>query len=713
MNVKSEPPAATHVKSSIHSGFQALAIILGVKKIAADPVQLMHEYAPDNVVDTLCLVRAARGMEVRARAAKIKPSRLPKQVFPVIAELQDGEYVILGRATKDQVILQRTSGPIEQLTKDEFVKIWSGTILSITRRATLASEDRRFDLTWFLPSIAKYRSLFGEVLLASFFLQLFALATPLFFQVIIDKVLVHRGLSTLDVLAFGMIAIAVFEILLGGLRTFIFSHTTSRVDVELGSRLFRHVTELPLTYFGSRPVGQVVARVRELENIRDFLTGSALTVLIDSFFTFVFFGVMYFYSPLLFWIVAGSVPFYIVLSIAITPGLRKRIEEKFQRGAINQSFLTESVTGVETLKSMAIEPQMRHRWETQLAAYVKAGYNAIIFSTIGSKGVELISRVTMVLVLWFGAQMVISGELSVGELIAFNMLANRVSGPIIRLAQLWQDFQQMKISMDRLGDILNCPTEVSNKTDRQNLPNLTGQISFDRASFRYELDRPEAIRDFSLEIESGEVVGVVGRSGSGKSTLTKLIQRLYIPERGRVMVDGIDLAMVDPSWLRRQIGVVLQDNVLFKGSVRDNIALADPAMPIEQVVEAAQNAGAHDFILELSHGYDTEIEERGSNLSGGQRQRIAIARALAGDPSILIFDEATSALDYESERIIQLNMQRICAGRTVIIVAHRLSTIRDADRIVVMDGGSIVEQGPHTDLIDKRGAYARLHEQQT
>jgi subfamily B ATP-binding cassette protein HlyB/CyaB len=418
---------------------------------------------------------------------------------------------------------------------------------------------------------------------------------------------------------------------------------------------------------------------------------------------------MLLYSPMLTGIVVAAFPFYIGISAFAMPLFRQRLDEKFQRGAENQAFLVESVTGVETLKAMAIEPQMQRRWEEQLAGYVASSFRVLQLGNVASQSVQLVSKMVMAAVLYVGAKLVIDGGLTVGELVAFNILAGRVSAPVLRLAQIWQDFHQARLSVARLGDILNTTPEPTFNPSRAALPAIRGAVAFEHVTFRYRIDGPEVLHDVSFKVDPGQVVGIVGPSGSGKSTLAKLVQRLYVAESGRVLVDGTDLAMVDTAWLRRQVGVVLQENVLFNRSVRDNIALADPGISIERVIAAATLAGAHDFILELPEGYDTIVGERGSSLSGGQRQRIAIARALITNPRIVIFDEATSALDYESERIIQDNMREIAKGRTVFIIAHRLSAVRWTDRIITIDRGRLVEDGTHDELITTGGRYAKLH----
>ncbi len=686
-------------------------------QIASSAEQLKHQYAKGSALFTPEeLVLAARGLGLHATRQRPALARLPLLGLPALAFTRTGQALVLAQvapATAEQpqaryLIQDPLVGRPEVLTESQFVERWSGELLLLASRASLLGQLARFDFSWFIPAVVKYRRLLGEVLLISFFLQLFALLTPLFFQVVMDKVLVHQAMTTLDVLVLGLVVLVIFESVLTALRTYVFSHTTSRIDVELGARLFRHLVQLPLAYFQARRVGDSVARVRELENIRSFLTGQALTLVLDVLFSVVFISVMFFYSVPLTLIVLASLPIYVLISASVVPTLRTRLDEKFARGAENQAFLVESVTGVQTLKAQALEPIMTKRWDEQLAGYVKASFKTTTLATFAHEAINLTGKLVNAALLWYGAQLVMTQALSLGEFIAFNMLAGRVAQPILRMAQLWTDFQQVGISMARLGDILNTPTEMT-RTSQAQLPSLTGRISFEQVVFRYRPETAPVLKGITLDIAPGEVIGLVGRSGSGKSTLTKLVQRLYVPESGRVLVDGQDISLIDATQLRRQIGVVLQENFLFNRTVRDNIAITDPGAPLEQVVQVAQLAGAHEFIQELPEGYDTVVGEQGASLSGGQRQRIAIARALFTQPKILIFDEATSALDYESEAVIQSHMQQIAAGRTVLIIAHRLTAVRHAHRIVVLQQGELHEVGTHETLLSQPGGiYAHL-----
>jgi subfamily B ATP-binding cassette protein HlyB/CyaB len=692
-------------------GLISLVMLLRFNGIAADAEQIRHRIGTDSF-GVAEMIRCAKELGLRARVVKTSWRRLARTPLPGIAALRTGGFLILGKVAEEEskILVQVPAALRPQvMTRADLEEVWDGRLVLMARRARLTDLSRRFDITWFLAAMHKYRRLFAEVLVASFFLQILALVQPLFFQVVIDKVLSHRGTTTLEVLVIGLTTISFAEWILGTLRTYLFAHTTNRIDVELGAYLFRHLLGLPLAYFQTRRTGDSVARVRELENLRNFMTGSALTLVVDLFFTVVFLGVMFIYSVGLTCVVLGTLPIYIAISAGAAPLFRRRVDEKFRRGAENQAFLVESVSGAETLKAMAIEPQMQRRWEEQLAAYVAASFRVISLGNLASQSVQLVNKLVTAAVLFLGARAVMDGYLTVGELVAFNIMAGRVSQPVLRLAQLWQDFPQARLSVERLGDILNTPPETGYNPARAVLPPIRGRVTFEHVAFRYRFDGSQVLHDISFTVQPGQIVGIVGPSGSGKSTLAKLIQRLYVPESGRILIDGVDLAMVDTAWLRRQIGVVLQDNVLFNRTVRENIALADPAMPIERVIAMAQLAGAHEFILEMPEGYDTVIGERGSSLSGGQRQRIAIARALATNPRILIFDEATSALDYQSEELLQNNMREIARGRTVFIIAHRLSTIRCAERILTIDSGRLAEDGTHKELLESGGRYAALH----
>lgn len=697
------------------SGLIAYSALLAINRIAVDPAQLRHSlgHTRDISPEDICRL-ASREDGVKAKALRVTCDKLARLPLPALAHGPEGWFV-LGRAAHEEVLVQRVHGGkiagVTKLSRDQLDAIWSGELVLITTRESVARAAQSFDVSWFVPQLVKYRALIGEVLLITLGVNVLGLAAPLFFQNIIDKVLVHNTLDTLNILVIGFVAVSVWETAFGWLRTRLYAETSQKIDVELGAKLFRHLLGLPLGYFEARRVGDIAMRVRQLETIREFLTNASLSVLVDPLFTLVFLAVMWLYSVKLFLITVITIPAYFAVAILITRPLRARIEEKFERGAANNALLVESIGGIQTVKAGAVEPQWQERWERQLAGYSQTSQQVINLGNTGSQAIQLISKLNLAAILYFGAQAVINKDMTVGGLVAFNMFAQRVSGPVIRLAQLWQDFQQVRIAIERLGDVLNQPIEPGGGS-RTALPAIRGQISFDDVRFRYGLDGPWTIEDISLDIPAGSSLGIVGASGSGKSTLARLLQRMYVPASGRILIDGIDSAQIDPAWLRRQIGVVLQENLLFNRSIRENIALANPAMPLDAVIAAATMAGAHEFIVRLPAGYDTMIEERGTNLSGGQRQRLAIARALVTQPRILIFDEATSALDAESEEIIQTNLAAMARGRTVIIIAHRLSAVRGCQQIITVEAGRIIERGTHDELLRAQGRYADLYRRQ-
>ncbi|WP_404479243.1 type I secretion system permease/ATPase [Novosphingobium sp. BL-52-GroH] len=701
------------------SGLFAFATVLALHRIAVDPQQLRHGLGHDRAIDADDLKRLAKRQdEVRAKSSRASFDKLRQMPLPALANGPAGWFVI-ARVADDEVLIQPPCHSVDgvqpqimKIGRDALEAMWSGELLLVTTREGVGGVSRAFDVSWFIPQIVKYRRLIGEVLLITLGINLLGLASPLFFQNVIDKVLVHNTLDTLTILVIGFGVVSVWETAFGWLRTRLYSETSQKIDVELGAKLFRHLLGLNLSYFEARRVGDIAMRVRQLETIREFLTNASLTVLVDPIFTVIFLIVMWFYSTQLFLISILTIPCYIAVAVFITGPLRARIEEKFERSAANNALLIESIGGIQTVKAGAVEPQWQDRWERQLAGYSFASQKVINLGNTGSQLIQLISKINMVLILYFGARAVIDKDLTVGGLVAFNMFAQRVSGPVIRMAQLWQEFQQVRIAIERLGDVLNQPTEPGTGS-RVALPQLKGAVAFESVRFRYGLDGPWTLDDIDLIVPAGSTLGIVGSSGSGKSTLTKLLQRLYVPGAGRVTIDGVDIAQIDPAWLRRQIGVVLQENLLFSRTIRENIALSNPAMPIEKVMAAAELAGAHEFIVKLPQGYDTLVEERGTNLSGGQRQRLAIARALVNQPRILILDEATSALDAESEEIIQRNLKAMAAGRTVIIIAHRLSAVRQCDTLIALEAGRIVERGNHEELLRLNGRYADLHRRQS
>lgn len=698
------------------TGVSSLATALSILGLSNDPDQMIRDAAQgDGPLDPSDIVRLATQNGARAKLVHLDDISPEDIALPFIGRDVDGNYFIVAGKTDDgRFIVGR---PPERkpavYDTESFGKLHSGEtiLLARGRKADTAAGHagtQKFGFLWFLPLLKKYRGALSHALLASLFIQVFALITPLFTMVIVDKVLSSGNMSTLDVLVIGLIAIALFDLVIGGLRRYVFSLTTNKIDAELGATVFRHLTRLPMAYFVSRRTGDTAARIKELETVRAFLTGSALTVFVDFGFTFVFLIVMFGFAPLLATIAVGFLAATLAIYGLIGPFLKDRLMARFKDGADSQSLLVEAVSGMETVKALGIEPQIQRQWEEQIAARTRSAYAADKISSATQQAAGFLNKILVALTLWLGAGMVIDGHLTAGQLIAFNMLIGRVTAPAMRIAQLLQQLSQTRVAMRRVSDILDATPEPT-RTGRSGLPKLRGQVSFEHVTFRYKPDGAKVLDNVSFSTKAGQVIGLVGVSGAGKSTMLRLLQRFYTVESGRILIDGLDISAADPAWLRRQIGAVLQDNFLFNRTVRENIAIAMPSLPMERVVQAAKLANAHDFIVQLPEAYDTVIGERGATLSGGQKQRLALARALVTNPSILLLDEATSALDSASERAIQQRMKTITAGRTVFIAAHRLSTLHHADRILVLDKGHLIESGTHSELLHHGGAYARLH----
>ncbi len=698
----------------ISSGNTAAACLTMVAQQLNNPVQMewvqrqLRGQRPKN------LVEAAEKVGFVLRQLQVSWSELRQLSFPALllwneANLKSSWVVVYG-VKGDRLILANPLNPshsCESLPQSVVEQCWDGQLWQVE----LIEKQERFNLGWFTPAVWQYRKLLIEVLLASFTLQLLGLTTPLITQVVIDKVMVQESLPTLDVMALALLLVAIFEAILGILRLFIFTHTARRLDLSLSAQLFRHLMRLPLAYFESRRVGDTVARVQELEQIRQFLTGTALTVILDSIFAVVYLALMFYYSVPLTLVALAVLPLFAILTITATPILRKWLNETFNRSADSQSFLVETVTGIHSVKAHAAEPVARDRWEGLFARFIRTGFKASTTSNISSNIGDFLTNFSSLLILWFGAKLVIEHQLTVGQLVAFQMLSGRVTGPLLRLVQLWQNLQQVLLSVDRIGDILNVAPEAEAGTGLV-LPPLKGQVTFEQVFFRYRPNTEHVLKGISFTVKPGQFIGIVGRSGSGKSTLSKLLQRLYQIESGRILIDGFDIKSADLASLRQQTSVVLQEDFLFNGSILENITLGNPDITAEQVVEAARCAVAHDFISELPHGYETNVGERGTALSGGQRQRITLARLFLSQAPILILDEATSALDSETEQQVLQNLQQISTDRTVFFIAHRFAPLKRADLILVLERGVIAESGTHTELLQQKGLYWSLYQRQ-
>ncbi|MDI6742997.1 MAG: type I secretion system permease/ATPase [Smithella sp.] len=692
------------------TGLVSIEVISKIHSVSIDMQAVKRRYFIEAELSREEVLRILQDHGIRSRLKKLKSiDELLKYPCPLIIISPNNEFhILIGKKEDKLFVFDSVEKKPKEMTPEDFLKFWGGEAIAVYPRFT--KTEFFLNMKWLFKEFFKHRPVFTAVVTASFFIQLFGLVTPLFIQVIIDKVLAHHALTTLQVVAGAFLVVLVFDTIMNLMRNYLLYHTANKIDAGLGAKVYRHLLSLPFRYFETRKVGNIIARVRELENLRQFMTNISLTVLLDTVFSVVFIAIMWVYSGFLTLIVMGIVLLIALISFIATPMIKERLNEKFQKGAVNQSFLVESITGIQTVKSLAIEGKMIKDWEKNLGEYIMSAFRLSNLGNIAVTLSQTLQKTMSLAVIYFGVSLVFDKSMSVGQLIAFNMFASQLSGPILRLVRMWQDFQQARLSLERIGDIINTPPEVVGGAIT--VKELKGEIAAKDVSFRYAPEGPLVLDGVSFEIKAGMMVGIVGRSGSGKSTIAKLIQRLYLPLEGTIMLDGVDIRHMDPLFLRYRTGIVLQECFLFSGTIKENISMAAPNAAMERIIQVSRVAGAHDFISEMPMGYDTYVEERGSSLSGGQKQRIAIARALIMNPNILIFDEATSSLDYESERVIQQNLNLIRKGRTVIFIAHRLSVMRDCDMIIVIDRGKIVETGNHEFLMQKNGLYAYLYQQQ-
>jgi ATP-binding cassette, subfamily B, bacterial HlyB/CyaB len=633
--------------------------------------------------------------------------------LPAIVHWEGFHYVVLYEVSTDFVIIADPALGLRRLSKEEFLKGWTGFLLTLKPTIKIENiEESKTTARRFLPLLKPYRKLLAEIVLASFALQVFGLALPVFTQVIIDRVVVHQNAPMLNLMLLGMLLVAFFQTATVALRHYLMVHTTRRIDLQMVVNFYQHLLSLPLRYFEERKVGDILKRFHENARLRDLLTGRLIVVMLDAMMIVVYLALMFYYNAGLTLAALLFLPGYAILVWQLTPRLKKKYREAFAKEAEADAFMVETVGGIGTIKMTANERRVRWRLEGLIVKALNVQFSSKLLHIVGSSISNILQTLSSLLLLWYGARLVMAGELSVGQLVAFNVLIASLTNPIRSLIDLWNELQEAGLALERLNDVFDAKPE-SQKGARLTLPPTRGHVRFTNVTFRYSTrtDR-NVLQGLNLEILPGQTVALVGRSGAGKTTFANLLLRLHQPNEGRIYIDGYDLEQVSLDSLRSQIGVVPQDVFLFSGTIRENIALGDPDAPLQEVVGAAMLVGAHDFISELPLGYETRIGERGQSLSGGQRQRIAIARALYKKPRILIFDEATSALDTESERAIQQNLNNILHNRTTFIIAHRLSTVRKADLIVVLDRGVIVETGTHDNLMQERGLYYHLCSQQ-
>ncbi|MUG93673.1 ATP-binding cassette domain-containing protein [Scytonema sp. UIC 10036] len=661
------------------------------------------------------IATAAESLGFATRPVKATLDKFAEQSLPAIAHWEGNHFIVVYEITKKQVIVGDPALGLRKFTRKEFTAGWTGYALLLQPTSLLKEAQNQDVGLWKFFELVKphYRVLI-EVFIASVLIQVFGLVTPVFTQLLLDRVLVQRSVATLNAVGLGMIVFGLFSIIMNGVRTYLLSHTANRISISLLVGFIKHTFRLPLSYFESRYVGDIISRIQENQKIQNFLTGQTLSILLDMLTLVIYLALMFWYSWKMSLFVLVTIPPFFILALASTGILRRISRDIFNAGAKENSYIIESLTGIRTVRSLAVEQTVRWHWEELLNNLVKKAFNAQVIGIRLSMLSGAINTFTSTALMWFGAWQVIQGELTIGQLIAFNMLVGNVLGPFQRFSGLWNQFQEILISTERINDVLDAePEEDLHNKPRKTLGRLRGHIRFERVTFRYHPEsKTNVLENINFEIQPEQMVALVGRSGSGKTTLSKLILGLYPPTDGKVLIDNQDVTGISLRSLRSQIGVVDQDTFLFGSTIRENISIAHPEATLNEIIQAAKLAGADEFIQQLPLGYETQIGEGGGMLSGGQRQRLAIARALLGNPRLLLFDEATSHLDTESERIIQNNMKTILKGRTSIIIAHRLSTVRNADLILVLDRGILVESGTHDELIAKQGHYYYLNQQQ-
>jgi subfamily B ATP-binding cassette protein HlyB/CyaB len=662
----------------------------------------------------LSLAKAAEKLGLSARGVRLAPSDLDTVGLPMIAHWKANHWVVVYKVRGKKVYVADPDRGLVTYRREEFLKHWTGGVALLVEPTSALAQTEQQKSSWkrFIPLVASFKTLLLEVFVASLVMDILGLASPIFTQNIIDQVLVRQSLGMLNIMAVGMVIVMIFQTLTSSLRRYLLAFVSRQLDLRLLIMFYRHLLGLPTEYFEKRRVGDFISRFRETAKIRALLTGTVVTTLLDTLMVGVYLALMFYYNVKLTVAMLVFVPIFAFITFAFTPVLKSFNRQIFEEHTTAQSLLIESIGGIHTVKAMNIEQGIRWRWEELYTRAVNTSFRFSIIRIFIDAGSSLLNAASAIFLLYVGARMVINGELTVGQLMAFNALMGSVLAPISRLIGLWDDIQETLVSVERLNDVLDSELEQRQPESAIRLNTVSGHIHFEDVNFAYGEDQANVLNKINLEIHPGQTVALVGRSGSGKSTLIKLLLGFYRPTSGRILVDGTDLAALDLGAYRQCVGSVLQENFLFSGSVKENIALGDPNPKFDKILSAARLANAHDFIQDLPHTYETEVGERGNNLSGGQRQRVCIARTLYQDPSLIVLDEATSNLDLETEKVIQENLDRVLDSRTALIIAHRFSTVRKADMIVVIDAGEIVETGTHKQLMEKRGLYYYLNGQQ-